>query len=130
VGNPPFLGDKKMIGVLGEEYVGRLRSLYEGRVPGGADLVTYWFEKARTLVEQGKVQRAGLVATNSIRGGQNRKVLERIRGTGVISSTPGTTNGGSSKAPRYGCRSCPSPARGVCCRSGWMGRLWRRFSRI
>ena len=78
VGNPPFLGDKKMRGKLGAEYTGRLRKLYSGRVPGGADLVTYWFEKARAKIEAGKCQAAGLVATNSIRGGANRKVLDRI----------------------------------------------------
>jgi type II restriction/modification system DNA methylase subunit YeeA len=60
-------------------YVGTLRQIYAGRVPGGADLVCYWFEKARAQIEAGQAQRAGLVATNSIRGGANRKVLERIR---------------------------------------------------
>jgi type II restriction/modification system DNA methylase subunit YeeA len=78
VGNPPFLGDKKMRGELGDTYVQALRRLYEGRVPGGADLVTYWFEKARAQIENGKARRAGLVATNSIRGGASRRVLERI----------------------------------------------------
>ena len=39
IGNPPFLGDKKMRAELGDEYVDALRKLYEGRVPGGADLV-------------------------------------------------------------------------------------------
>jgi hypothetical protein len=33
---------------------------------------------------EGRAQRAGLVATNSIRGGANRRVLERIAGNGVI----------------------------------------------
>jgi type II restriction/modification system DNA methylase subunit YeeA len=84
VGNPPFLGDKKMLGALGAEYVTRLRSQYQGRVPGGADLVTYWFEKARAQINAGKVRLAGLVATNSIRGGANRRVLERIVETGSI----------------------------------------------
>ncbi|MDD2742666.1 MAG: class I SAM-dependent DNA methyltransferase [Rhodocyclaceae bacterium] len=78
VGNPPFLGDKVMRSELGSDYVEVLRKTYEGRVPGGADLVTYWFEKARTQIEAGKLQAAGLVSTNSIRGGANRKVLERI----------------------------------------------------
>jgi type II restriction/modification system DNA methylase subunit YeeA len=78
VGNPPFLGDKKMRGELGDTYVEAMRNLYGGRVPGGADLVTYWFEKARAQIETGQARRAGLVATNSIRGGANRKVLERI----------------------------------------------------
>lgn len=84
VGNPPFLGDKKMISVLGEEYVTQLRTLFHGRVPGGADLVTYWFEKARFQLETQQVKAVGLVATNSIRGGANRRVLERIRETGQI----------------------------------------------
>jgi type II restriction/modification system DNA methylase subunit YeeA len=78
VGNPPFLGDKKMRGELGDGYVTALRKCYEGRVPGAADLVTYWFEKARALVDAGKCTAAGLVATNSIRGGASRKALERI----------------------------------------------------
>ena len=84
VGNPPFLGVSKLLSVLGQEYMDRLRGLYQGRVPGGADLVTYWFEKARALIETSRIQRAGLVATNSIRGGANRKVLERIVESGTI----------------------------------------------
>ncbi len=84
VGNPPFLGDKKMIAEMGEEYVGALRERYQGRVPGGADLVTYWFAKAWESIKAGHAQRAGLVATNSIRGGQNRKVLDAIVGEGRI----------------------------------------------
>ena len=78
VGNPPFLGDKIMRSELGAEYVETLRKTYDGRVPGAADLVTYWFEKARAQIAAGKLQAAGLVSTNSIRGGANRKVLERI----------------------------------------------------
>jgi type II restriction/modification system DNA methylase subunit YeeA len=78
VGNPPFLGGSVMRGELGDDYVETLRKTYDGRVPGGADLVTYWFEKARGQIEAGKLQAAGLVSTNSIRGGANRKVLERI----------------------------------------------------
>ncbi|MBK5913278.1 class I SAM-dependent DNA methyltransferase [Rhodocyclus purpureus] len=78
VGNPPFIGDKMMRGELGADYVERLRRRYDGRVPGGADFVTYWFEKARAQIAAGKCAGAGLVATNSIRGGANRKVLDRI----------------------------------------------------
>ncbi len=60
------------------DYLTTLRQRYAGRVPGGADLVCYWFEKARAQIEAGEALRAGLVATNSIRGGANRQVLERI----------------------------------------------------
>ncbi|SEM35810.1 Type II restriction/modification system, DNA methylase subunit YeeA [Syntrophus gentianae] len=79
VGNPPFLGDKMMRGELGDTYVEAVRKCYKGRVPGGADLVTYWFEKARAQIEEGLTEAAGLVATNSIRQKRNRTVLERIR---------------------------------------------------
>ncbi len=84
IGNPPFLGDKRMRAELGDKYVEELRTLYEGRVPGGADLVTYWFEKARALVEAHKAKRVGLLATQGIRGGTNRAVLERVKSSGNI----------------------------------------------
>ncbi len=84
VGNPPFLGDKKMRAELGANYVKTLRQRYDGRVPGGADLVTYWFEKARAQIESGVTKYAGLVSTNSIRGGANRRVLDRITDTTKI----------------------------------------------
>ncbi|MFH2124638.1 MAG: DNA methyltransferase [Pseudomonadota bacterium] len=78
VGNPPFLGGSKKRGELGGDYFDALAKCYGDRVPPGADLVTYWFEKARAQIEAGRAMAAGLVATNSIRGGANRKVLERI----------------------------------------------------
>ena len=78
VGNPPFVGDKKMRSELGDQYTKRLRAAYKGRVPGGADLVCFWFERARAEIETGRLKRAGLVATNSIRGGASRQVLSRV----------------------------------------------------
>jgi len=83
VGNPPFLGGNKIRSELGG-YVDDLFKLYEGRIPAFADLVTYWHEKARAQVEAGKTQRVGLISTNSIRGGANRVVLDRIKQTGDI----------------------------------------------
>lgn len=84
VGNPPFLGGKKMRSEIGDKDIDELFELYDGRVPREADLVTYWFEKARAYVEQKKVKRVGLLATQAIRGGANRRVLERIKETGDI----------------------------------------------
>lgn len=84
VGNPPFLGDKLMRSQLGADYTDTLRKCYEGRVPGGADFVTFWFEKARAQIEASKCTAAGLVGTNSVRGGANRKVLDRIVASGRI----------------------------------------------
>ncbi|MFQ5436361.1 MAG: class I SAM-dependent DNA methyltransferase, partial [Anaerolineae bacterium] len=84
IGNPPFLGDKKMRAELGHKYVGEIRTVYNKRVPGGADLVTYWFEKARKQLAHQRARRIGLIATNSIRGGANREVLDRVKQTGEI----------------------------------------------
>ena len=53
-------------------------------MPGFADLVCYWFYKAGHLVADGTIARAGLVATNSIRGGRNRAVLDGIVEDGAI----------------------------------------------
>ena len=84
IGNPPFLGYSPMRDVLGNDYTIDLRKAYAGSVPAIADLVCYWFHKAGELVAERKVVRAGLVATNSIRGGRNRSVLDRIVERGAI----------------------------------------------
>lgn len=79
VGNPPFLGSRFHLRRLGNEYVTKLRGLYQGRVPPGADLVCYWFEKARAMAAESQVQRVGLLATKSIANAEpSRQVLDRI----------------------------------------------------
>ena len=77
IGNPPFLGNKRLRPVLGEDYIDDLYRVYDGRLPNGADLVCYWFTKAGESIRGGNTKRVGLVATNSIRGGANRVALER-----------------------------------------------------
>ena len=84
VSNPPFLGGSKIWEELGREYQTELWRVYEDRVPGFADLCCYWFEKARDLIDHGDCSRAGLLATQAIRGGANREVLKRIKETGNI----------------------------------------------
>ena len=76
IGNPPFLGGKLLNAHLGEDYVSRLFTVYEGRVPAEADLVCYWFVKAGEQMRAGRAKRVGLVSTNSIRGGANRRALQ------------------------------------------------------
>lgn len=79
VGNPPFLGSKFHLRRLGSDYVRKLRETYAGRIPPGADLVCYWFEKARAMMADGKVRRVGLLATKSIANAEpSRQVLDRI----------------------------------------------------
>ncbi len=84
VGNPPFLGGKLLRTTLTDAYVDALFHVYDGRVSAEADLVCYWFEKARAMVAEGRVRRVGLLATQGIRGGANRRVLEHIKQTGDI----------------------------------------------
>jgi type II restriction/modification system DNA methylase subunit YeeA len=84
IGNPPFLGGKRLRKELSDEYVDKLFMAYDGLVARESDLVVYWFEKARALVEEQKVKRVGLLATQGIRGGVNRKVLEKIKESGNI----------------------------------------------
>ena len=76
IGNPPFLGGKLLNANLGENYVSSIFSVYEGRVPAEADLVCYWFVKAGEQVGEDRAKRVGLVSTNSIRGGANRRALQ------------------------------------------------------
>jgi type II restriction/modification system DNA methylase subunit YeeA len=84
IGNPPFLGSKLLRTKLTSERVDRLYVAYQGAVPAEADLVAYWFAKAWEGIKAGRYRRAGLVATNSIRGGASRRVLDRIAQEGTI----------------------------------------------
>jgi type II restriction/modification system DNA methylase subunit YeeA len=84
VSNPPFLGDKVMRGELGDSYVNALREVYLDRIPGQSDFCCYWFEMARVHIAAGKCKRAGLLATQNIRGLANREVLKRILASGGI----------------------------------------------
>jgi type II restriction/modification system DNA methylase subunit YeeA len=84
IGNPPFLGDKLMIAAMGLDYVSTIREVYRTRVPGAADFVCYWFSKSREALTNRKALLCGLVATNSIRGGANREVLDAIVDDGRV----------------------------------------------
>jgi type II restriction/modification system DNA methylase subunit YeeA len=84
IGNPPFLGGKLMRAGLTDDYVNTLFRAFEGRVPREADFVTYWHEKARAMVAAGRSKRVGMLATQGIRGGANRRVVEKIKQTGDL----------------------------------------------
>ena len=84
VGNPPFLGHATFRERLSDQYADAVYALYGDRIPNSSDLCCYWFEKARAMIEAGDTQRAGLLATQSIRFQSNRPVLERIKKTGDI----------------------------------------------
>ena len=84
VGNPPFLGSIKQREELGEKYLNNLSIIFNSRIPPKSDFVCYWFEKASNAVEDGTVKRCGLIATQAIRKGLSRTVLDRIKRTGDI----------------------------------------------
>jgi SAM-dependent methyltransferase len=76
VGNPPFIGNKRMRTALGDDYTAALRATYDD-VPDTADFVMYWWDRAARLTRAGDVRRFGLITTNSITQTFNRSVLAR-----------------------------------------------------
>ncbi|MBJ9654713.1 class I SAM-dependent DNA methyltransferase [Burkholderia multivorans] len=75
VGNPPFIGNKRMRTMLGDGYVDALRSAWPD-VPESADFVMYWWQQAAETVRKGNAQRFGLITTNSLTMIFNRRVIE------------------------------------------------------
>ena len=56
----------------------KLFALYEDRLPASRTLYAYWFERARMQLS-GKGSARWSAGDQSIRGGANRDVLERIK---------------------------------------------------
>ncbi|MEY8837491.1 class I SAM-dependent DNA methyltransferase, partial [Cribrihabitans sp. XS_ASV171] len=81
VGNPPFIGNKRMRESLGDGYIDALWKAYP-KVPQSADLVMFWWEKAAqkarawSPIKSTGTRRFGLITTNSLRQTFNRRVLE------------------------------------------------------
>lgn len=76
VGNPPFIGNKRMRFALGDGYTEALRITYGHRISNTADYVMYWWDKASELTRQGRLRRFGFITTNSITQVFNRSVVE------------------------------------------------------
>jgi len=89
IGNPPFLGVKKLKPERGADYVNKLRKAY-AEVPGMADYCVYWIRKAADhlpacTAADPVAGRAGLVGTQNIRNNQSRVGgLEHVVKTGTI----------------------------------------------
>ncbi|MCX6925562.1 MAG: class I SAM-dependent DNA methyltransferase, partial [Verrucomicrobia bacterium] len=75
VGNPPFLGNKRMRDGFGDGYVEALRLAYSA-MPESADFVLYWWHKAAMLVRAGEAKRFGFITTNSLRQTFARRVVQ------------------------------------------------------
>jgi SAM-dependent methyltransferase len=70
IGNPPYMGAKRLKQEHSAEYVNKVRAAFPD-VPGNADYCVYWFRKAHDLMQEGT--RAGLVGTNTIRQNYSRE---------------------------------------------------------
>lgn len=89
VGNPPFIGNKRMRDALGDGYTQALRSAWP-EVPESADFVMYWWHRAAAQVAAGHVQRMGLITTNSLTMVFNRRVVQAAldQGTHLVMAIP------------------------------------------
>lgn len=89
VGNPPYMGNKRMREAFGDGYVEALRAAYPS-VPESADYVMYWWQRAAQEVASGRTLRAGLITTRSIADVQNRALLNSAEkdGAAVIWAIP------------------------------------------
>lgn len=76
VGNPPFIGGKDLRQELGDGYAEALWKAYP-QMPGGADFVMYWWDRAADLVREGKARRFGFITTNSVTQTFSRRVIKR-----------------------------------------------------
>jgi hypothetical protein len=82
VGNPPFLGGKKISGMLGVKYLSWVTSV-RNDINGNADLVSHFFRKSHELVRQQGC--FGLIATKTIAQGDTRRGgLLQLRQNDVI----------------------------------------------
>lgn len=83
VGNPPFLGGKRITGVAGSAYRDWLVAHIAERRRGSADLVAYFFLRAWSLLREGGG--FGLLAVNTIAEGDTRRIgLEAMLGAGAV----------------------------------------------
>ncbi|WP_211660541.1 Eco57I restriction-modification methylase domain-containing protein [Modestobacter muralis] len=82
VGNPPFLGGKKISTALGADFRNWLINQVAEQTSGNVDLVAYFFLRAWGLLRKGG--RIGLIATSTIAQGDTRQVgLDRLVASGL-----------------------------------------------
>ena len=78
VGNPPFIGNKRMRERLGDGYTEAVRKAYP-KVNESVDFVMYWWAAASNLVGRQSALRFGFITTNSITQTFNRSVIENSK---------------------------------------------------
>lgn len=72
IGNPPFLGGKKISTAMGTTMRTWLSAVVGGNRPGSADLVAYFFLRSSALLRKGGL--LGLIGTNTLAQGETREI--------------------------------------------------------
>ncbi|MFC3994376.1 Eco57I restriction-modification methylase domain-containing protein [Nocardiopsis sediminis] len=82
IGNPPFLGGKRISGSMGSSYREFLVDTIAQGAKGNADLIAYFILRAHQILnDSGQV---GVIATNTLAQGDTREVcLDRITSSGA-----------------------------------------------
>ena len=128
VGNPPFLGAKKLSPSMGQNLREWLVNILAGMRAGSADLVAYFFLRAFSLLnEEGTL---GLIGTNTVAQGDTREVgLDRMVESGfiitrAIQSRPWPSHGANLEfAAVWGTRHAVSPQTTTVCDGELVSRI-------
>ena len=83
VGNPPYIGTKRMRLSLGDGYVQALRTTYSDSIEDNADYVMYWWWHSGIALLESNLNRFGLITTNSIGQSFNRRAVDTLINRGV-----------------------------------------------
>jgi type I restriction-modification system DNA methylase subunit len=84
LGNPPYLGGKKISGAYGTDFLNYIHFSFPG-IKGQSDLITYFLRRIFSLLGQEKI--FSIITTNSVREGDTRE-----GGLDIISQNHGTIN--------------------------------------
>ena len=128
VGNPPFLGAKKLSPSMGQNLREWLVNILAGMRAGSADLVAYFFLRAFSLLNEGGT--LGLIGTNTVAQGDTREVgLDQMVESGftitrAIQSHPWPSHGANLEfAAVWGTRHAVSPQTTTVCDGDLVSRI-------
>ena len=76
IGNPPFIGARRIRKALGDRYLEALRSQYP-EVPENCDFVLNWWHIAAEKARSSEIKRFGFITTNTITQSFARKLLTK-----------------------------------------------------
>ena len=87
VGNPPFVGNKRMRDRFGDGYTEAVRNAFP-QTDDTVDFVMYWWAKAAIIATSKSAQRFGFITTNSITQSFNRSVVSAATDVSLAFAIP------------------------------------------